>query len=176
MTRVVDWNDRSTAFLFGDGAAAVVLEATTGPGSLLGWDLGVDGTLSNILYAEHGSGMSMKGQEVFRSAVRVTVESARLSMERSGVGPSDIDLFVPHQADARIMESVAGRLKLSPDRVASSIGATGNTSAASIPLTLIEAVESGRLESGDLILFAGFGAGMTWGSAVWQWGGPEPRR
>ena len=176
MTRLVNWDDRSTAFLFGDGAAAVVLESTAGPGSLLGWDLGVDGTLSNLLFAEHGSGMTMKGQEVFRNAVRVTVESARLSMERSGVGPSDINLFVPHQANARIMESVAGRLQLSPDRVASSIGATGNTSAASIPLALIEAVESGRLEPGDLILFAGFGAGMTWGSAVWQWGEHQPRR
>lgn len=173
MTRAVDWSDRSTAFLFGDGAAALVLEATEGPGSLLGWDLGVDGSLSNILYAEHGSGMSMKGKEVFRNAVRVTVESARLSMARSGVDPSDIDLFVPHQANARIMESVAGRLNLPPDRVASIIGSTGNTSAASIPLSLIEAIESGRIRDGDLILFAGFGAGMTWGSAVWRWGGAE---
>ena len=125
----------------------VVLEATEGRGSLLGWDLGVDGNLSDILYAEYGSGMSMKGKEVFRNAVRVTVESARLSMERSGVAPSDIDLFVPHQANARIMESVAERLDLDPGRMASIIGATGNTSAASIPLTLIEAIGNGRVGS-----------------------------
>lgn len=172
MTRAVNWSDRSSAFLFGDGAAAVVVEAVDGPGSLLGWNLGVDGTLADLFYAEHGSGMTMKGPEVFRNAVRMTVESARQSMDRAGVKPSDIDLFVPHQANSRIFESVAARLGLSPDRIASIIERTGNTSSASIPLTLVDAVERGRLQPGDLILFAGFGSGMAWGSAVWQWGEP----
>jgi 3-oxoacyl-[acyl-carrier-protein] synthase III len=172
MTRAVNWSDRSSAFLFGDGAAAVVVETVEGPGSLLGWNLGVDGTLANLFYAEHGSGMTMKGPEVFRNAVRMTVESARRSMDRAGVKPSDIDLFVPHQANSRIFESVAARLGLSPDRIASIIERTGNTSSASIPLTLVDAIERGRLERGDLILFAGFGSGMAWGSAVWQWGEP----
>jgi 3-oxoacyl-[acyl-carrier-protein] synthase-3 len=169
LTRAVDWTDRSTAFLFGDGAAAVVLGAVEGDGSLLGWDLGVDGTLSHILYADHGFGMVMKGREVFRNAVRVTVESAKLSMEQAGVTASDIDLFVPHQANARIIGSVAGRLGIRPDRIASIIDSTGNTSSASIPLALIDSIEAGRLQPGSFILLAGFGSGLSWGSAVWRW-------
>jgi 3-oxoacyl-[acyl-carrier-protein] synthase-3 len=170
LTRVTNWEDRSNAFLFGDGAGAVVISAVPGPGSLLGWDLGVEGTLVPILYADHGSGMVMRGQEVFRRAVRATVESARSSMERAKVGVEEIALFVPHQANLRIMDAVADRLGLPRDRVASVIDHTGNTSSASIPLALIDAVESGRCQDGDLILLAGFGAGMTWASAVWRWG------
>ena len=170
LTRVTNWADRTNAFLFGDGAGAVVVSAVPGPGSLLGWDLGVDGSLVSILYADHGSGMAMRGQEVFRQAVRSTVESARSSMERAKVGVDEIALFVPHQANLRIMHAVADRLGLRRDRVASVIGHTGNTSSASIPLALIDAVQSGRITDGDLILLAGFGAGMTWASAVWRWG------
>jgi 3-oxoacyl-[acyl-carrier-protein] synthase III len=169
LTRVTNWSDRSNAFLFGDGAGAVVIEAVPGPGSLLGWDLGVDGTLVPILYADHGSGMVMRGQEVFRRAVRATVDSARASLERAKVSVADIALFVPHQANARIMDAVSDRLGLPRDRVASVIERTGNTSSASIPLALIDAVEAGRCHDGDLILLAGFGAGMTWASAVWRW-------
>jgi 3-oxoacyl-[acyl-carrier-protein] synthase-3 len=169
LSRVTNWDDRTNAFLFGDGAGAVVLEAVPGPGSLLGWDLGVDGTLVPILYADLGSGMVMRGQEVFRRAVRATVESARLSLERAKVGIDDIALFVPHQANARIMDAVADRMGLPRDKVASVINRTGNTSSASIPLALIDAVEAGRLADGDLVLLAGFGAGMTWASAVWRW-------
>jgi 3-oxoacyl-[acyl-carrier-protein] synthase-3 len=170
LTRVTNWEDRSNAFLFGDGAGAAVIQAVPGPGSLLGWDLGVDGTLVPILYADHGSGMVMRGQEVFRRAVRATVDSARASMERAKVSVADIALFVPHQANIRIMDAVADRLELPRDRVASVIDRTGNTSSASIPLALIDAVEAGRCQDGDLILLAGFGAGMTWASAVWRWG------
>jgi 3-oxoacyl-[acyl-carrier-protein] synthase-3 len=170
LTRATNWSDRTNAFLFGDGAGAVVVEAVPGEGSLLGWDLGVDGTLVALLYADHGSGMAMRGQEVFRKAVRVTVESAHLSMERAKVGINDIALFVPHQANLRIMDAAASRLGLPADRVASVIDRTGNTSSASIPLALVDAAESGRLRDGDLVLLAGFGAGMTWASAVWRWG------
>jgi 3-oxoacyl-[acyl-carrier-protein] synthase-3 len=169
LTRVTNWEDRTNAFLFGDGAGAVVIEAAPGPGSLLGWDLGVDGSLVSILYADHGSGMVMRGQEVFRRAVRATVDSARASMERAKVGIDDISLFVPHQANIRIMDAVADRLGLPHERIASVIHRTGNTSSASIPLALIDAIESGRCADGDLILLAGFGAGMTWASAVWRW-------
>jgi 3-oxoacyl-[acyl-carrier-protein] synthase III len=171
MSRAVDWTDRSTAFLFGDGAGAVLLQGVEGRGSLLGWDLGVDGSLADLLYAEHGLGIVMKGQEVFRNAVKVAVESTGLAMNRAGVTPPDIDLFVPHQANARLIESVTARLGLSPERVASTIEWTGNTSAASIPLTLKDAVDFGRLQPGAIILFSGFGAGMAWGSAVWRWSG-----
>jgi 3-oxoacyl-[acyl-carrier-protein] synthase-3 len=170
LSRATNWSDRSNAFLFGDGAGAVVVEAVPGEGSLLGWDLGVDGTLVPLLYADHGSGMVMRGQEVFRKAVRVTVESATASLERAKVTADDIALFVPHQANARIMEAAASRLGLPPERIASVIERTGNTSSASIPLALVDAAERGRLQAGDLILLAGFGAGMTWASAVWRWG------
>jgi 3-oxoacyl-[acyl-carrier-protein] synthase-3 len=173
LTRATNWEDRSNAFLFGDGAGAVVVEAVPGEGSLLGWDLGVDGNLVPLLYADHGSGMVMRGQEVFRKAVRVTVDSAQASMERAKVGIDDIALFVPHQANIRIMDAAASRLGLPADRVASVIDRTGNTSSASIPLALVDAAERGRLHDGDLVLLAGFGAGMTWASAVWRWG-PGP--
>jgi 3-oxoacyl-[acyl-carrier-protein] synthase-3 len=169
LTRQTNWADRTNAFLFGDGAGALVMEAVPGPGSLLGWDLGVDGSLVPILYADLGSGMVMRGQEVFRRAVRATVESATASLERAKVGIDDIALFVPHQANLRIMDAVADRLGLPSDRVASVIARTGNTSSASIPLALVDAIEAGRLRDGDLVLLAGFGAGMTWASAVWRW-------
>ncbi|MGH9115666.1 MAG: beta-ketoacyl-ACP synthase 3 [Acidimicrobiales bacterium] len=170
LSRATNWADRTNAFLFGDGAGAVVLESVPGEGSLLGWDLGVDGSLVEILYADHGSGMVMRGQEVFRRAVRATVESASASMERAKVTVEEIALFVPHQANIRIMESVAARLGVPADRLASVIESTGNTSSASIPLALADAIERGRLHDGDLVLMAGFGAGMTWASAVWRWG------
>lgn len=172
LTRATNWEDRTNAFLFGDGAGAVVVEATPGEGSLLGWDLGVDGSLVPLLYADHGSGMVMRGQEVFRKAVRVTVDSATASMERAKVSADDIALFVPHQANIRIMDAAASRLGIPPERVASVIDKTGNTSSASIPLALIDSVEAGKLKDGDLVLLAGFGAGMTWSSAVWRWGRP----
>lgn len=170
LTRATNWEDRTNAFLFGDGAGAVVVEATAGESSLMGWDLGVDGSLVPLLYADHGSGMVMRGQEVFRKAVRATVDSATASMERAKVTADDIALFVPHQANIRIMDAAASRLGIPPERIASVIDKTGNTSSASIPLALVEAVESGRLRDGDLVLLAGFGAGMTWASAVWRWG------
>jgi 3-oxoacyl-[acyl-carrier-protein] synthase-3 len=171
LTRATNWDDRTNAFLFGDGAGAVLIEAAPGEGSLLGWDLGVDGSLVNLLYAHHGSGMVMRGKEVFRRAVLATVESARKSMDRAKVTIDDIALFVPHQANRRIMEATASRLGLAPDRIACVIDRTGNTSSASIPLALIDSIESDRLQPGNLILLAGFGAGMTWASAVWRWSG-----
>lgn len=181
LSQVTNWDDRTNAFLFGDGAGAVVVESTHGEPALLGWDVGVDGTLVDLLYAEHGSygddgrGMVMRGKEVFRQAVRVTVDSALLSLKRAGVDADDVALLVPHQANSRIMDAVAQRLGLPSDRVASVIDRTANTSSASIPLALADAAAGGRLQPGDLVLFAGFGAGMTWASAVWRWGDPVTR-
>jgi 3-oxoacyl-[acyl-carrier-protein] synthase-3 len=170
MTRATNWADRTNAFLFGDGAGAVVIEAVPGQSALLGWDLGVDGNLAEILYADHGEGMVMKGQEVFRRAVLATAESATLALERAKVTVEEIALFVPHQANLRIMQAVAQRLGIAPDKVASVIEYTGNTSSASIPLALADAVDRGQLHDGDLVLMAGFGSGMTWATAVWRWG------
>jgi 3-oxoacyl-[acyl-carrier-protein] synthase-3 len=170
MTRTLDWTDRTNAFLFGDGAGAVLLEAVNGPGSFLSWDAGVDGTLVELLYVDHGSGMVMRGQEVFRRAVRSTVDSARAALTQAGVGAEDIALFIPHQANQRIMEAIGDRLGIARERIASVVDSTGNTSSASIPIALAEAVAHGRLAEGDLILFAGFGAGMSWSTVVWRWG------
>jgi 3-oxoacyl-[acyl-carrier-protein] synthase-3 len=170
LTRVTNWHDRSSAFLFGDGAAALVLRAVEGSGSLLAWDLGVDGTLATLFTARHGSTMVMNGPEVFRNAVRVSTQSAQVAMERASVDCSDIRIFVPHQANLRIMHAVADRLGSPRERVSSTIDWTGNTSSASIPIALIDAVERGSVEPGDLVLLAGFGAGMSWGSIVLRWG------
>ncbi len=173
LTRVTNWSDRTNAFLFGDGSGAVVLEPVEAPGGLLGWHLGVDGTLVDLLYAELGSGMVMRGQEVFRKAVRATADSATAALDRAHVDAADVALFVPHQANQRIMDAVADRLGIPGERIASVIEWTGNTSSASIPLALVDAAERGRLQAGDLVLFSGFGAGMTFASAVWRWG-PRP--
>jgi 3-oxoacyl-[acyl-carrier-protein] synthase-3 len=170
LTQITDWGDRSSAFLFGDGAGAVVIEAVPGEGSLLGADMGTNGALAQILFADHGERIVMNGPEVFRRAVLATVESAQRSLERAGVAPDDIALFVPHQANVRIMDAVAKRLGLPEGRTASVIEWTGNTCAASIPLALADAVGHNQLHDGDLILIAGFGAGMTWATVVWRWG------
>jgi 3-oxoacyl-[acyl-carrier-protein] synthase-3 len=169
MSRIVDWDDRGTAILFGDGAGAVVLERTEGPGRLLGFDLGSDGSLRHILHAETGGTIEMDGPEVFRKAVRVVVDSARAALEVAGVGVQDITLFVPHQANARIIASARNKLGFSDEQTVNILATTGNTSAASIPMALASAADEGRLAAGDVVLMVGFGAGMSWASAVVEW-------
>jgi 3-oxoacyl-[acyl-carrier-protein] synthase-3 len=171
LARITDWEDRNTAVLFGDGAGAVVLEAVDGGGQLLSWDLDADGSAEPLLYAEVGEYMHMDGKEVFRRAVRIMVDSATKSMEHAGVTPDDIALIVPHQANARIIQAACDRLGIGVERAAIVLDRTGNTSAASIPLALVDAIDSGRVRNGDLILLVGFGAGMTAASAVIRWGG-----
>lgn len=170
MSRVTDQQDRSTAVLFGDGAGAVVLEAVEGPGQLLGWDLGSDGSLRHLLQADQGGYVRMEGQEVFRRAVRVMVESSEAALARAGLTAADVDLLVPHQANTRIISSACDRLGIPMGRTAMVLHRTGNTSAASIPLALGDAVDAGRVSKGDIVLLVGFGAGMTWASAVLRWG------
>ena len=170
LSKITDWDDRSTAVLFGDGAGAVVLEAIPGEGNLLGWDLGADGSARGILYADVGGAIQMEGKEVFRRAVRVMVDSAEAAMERAKVTAEDIALYVPHQANVRIIDAALGRLGLTMEQTAVNIQRTGNTSSASIPMALAEAADAGRVNDGDLVLLSGFGAGMTWASAVWRWG------
>ena len=168
LSRVTDWDDRSTAVLFADGAGAVVLDATDEP-MLLGWDLGSDGSLRSILDADMGGFIRMEGKEVFRRAVRVMTDSATRSMQRARVTADDIALVVPHQANIRIIESANARLGIPMERTAMVLERTGNTSSASIPLALADAADAGRLSPGDLVLLVGFGAGMTWASAVIRW-------
>jgi 3-oxoacyl-[acyl-carrier-protein] synthase-3 len=170
MSRIVDWGDRSTAILFGDGAGAVVVERGEGPGGVLGFDLGSDGSLRHILHADVGGTIEMDGPEVFRRAVRVMVESAERAMANAGVTADEVQLFVPHQANTRIIASACAKLGIDEDRTVSILPTTGNTSAASIPMALAEAADDGRLAAGDLALLIGFGAGMSWASAVLEWG------
>ena len=173
LTRITDPDDRGTRILFGDGAGAAVVGPTSTPGAgLLAWDLGCDGTAAPLLEVPVGDRyMRMEGSEVFRRAVRIVVESAAVTLERAGVGPSDVDLFVPHQANIRIIEASCSRLGIPMDRAVVNLDRYGNTSAASIPIALAEAAEAGRLRPGDVVLLSGFGAGMTWASAVLRWDG-----
>ncbi len=171
LSQITDWDDRSLAVLVGDGAGAVVLEATDGPGQLLAWDLGADGNLRHLLKCDHGGYLFMNGKEIFRHAVRVVVESSQAALGRAGLTPADVDLFVPHQANARIISAASQRLGIPDDRCVVTIDRYGNTSSASIPLALADALESGRLQPGSVVLLSGFGGGMTWASAVLRWGG-----
>jgi 3-oxoacyl-[acyl-carrier-protein] synthase-3 len=188
LSRIIDPDDRATSILFGDGAAAAVLSRSPddGPG-VLAWDLGCDGSAAGLLEIRAGGSrmpataqtiaageqyLKMQGQEVFRRAVRVVVESARTTLDRAGVATSDVAWFVPHQANIRIIESASSRLGIPAERTIVNIDRYGNTSAASIPLALAEAADDGRLRDGDLVLMSGFGAGMTWASALLQWGKP----
>jgi 3-oxoacyl-[acyl-carrier-protein] synthase-3 len=170
LSRVVDWSDRDTAVLFADGAGAVVLDATPGPGELLAWDLGSDGALRHLIEIEHGGFIQMEGKEVFRRAVRVIVHSTLATLERAGLTPADVDVVVPHQANVRIIESATERLGIPMERTVNVLDRTGNTSAASIPIGLADAVEAGRIADGDRVLLVGFGAGMSWASALLEWG------
>lgn len=172
MSRIVDQDDRGTAVLFGDGAGAIVIDRTDGPGVLLGWDLGGDGSLRHLLTCEFGGYTQMAGKEVFRQAVRVMVDSCNAALSKAGVAPDEVTLLVPHQANTRIVSAACDRLGIPMERTALVLERTGNTSAASIPLALVDAVDNGRLADGDLVLLSGFGAGMTWASAVLQWRNP----
>jgi 3-oxoacyl-[acyl-carrier-protein] synthase-3 len=186
LSRLIDPEDRSTFVLFGDGAAAAVLSRSPddGPG-VLAWDLGCDGSAAALLEIRAGGSrmpatpetiaageqyLKMQGQEVFRRAVRAVADSARVTLDRAGVTAADVAWFVPHQANIRIIDSAAGRLGIPKERTIVNIERYGNTSAASIPLALAEATDDGRVRGDDLVLMSGFGAGMTWGSALVRWG------
>jgi 3-oxoacyl-[acyl-carrier-protein] synthase-3 len=172
MTRIVDPGDRSTSVLFGDGAGACVLQAAGNDeaAGLLSWELGCDGAAARILEIPAGERyIKMEGSEVFRRAVRVVVSSAEAALEQAGLTAADVDRFVPHQANARIVAAAGSRLGIPADRTELNVDRYGNTSAASIPIALAEAAEAGRLLDGDVVLLSGFGAGMAWASAVLRW-------
>ncbi len=164
----VDWEDRSSAILFGDGAGAVVLERSETE-TLLGFDLGADGHHRHIGYTDHHGKITMDGKEVFRTAVRAVTQSAKNAMANAGVTADDIDWFVPHQANVRIIEAIANRLDIPMDKAIVTIQDTANNSAATIPIALDTAVVDERIQPGDLLLLGGFGFGMTWASAIVRW-------
>jgi 3-oxoacyl-[acyl-carrier-protein] synthase-3 len=186
LSRITDPEDRTTCILFGDGAGAAVLSPTD-HGGLLSFDLGCDGSAAHLLEIPAGGSrrpaskatidarehyLKMMGQEVFRRAVRAVVDSARAALDRADMKADDVDWFVPHQANVRIIEAAANRLGIGSDRTLVNIDRYGNTSSASIPLALFEAASDGRVREGDVVLCSGFGAGMTWASAVLEWGKP----
>ncbi|MEY2974168.1 MAG: 3-oxoacyl-[acyl-carrier-protein] synthase [Actinomycetota bacterium] len=171
LSRITDWEDRATAPLFADGSGAVVLESVEGGGQLLGWDIDADGTASELLWAEVGGTINMEGKEVFRRAVRIMMDSAEKSLAHAGITADDLALIVPHQANIRIIQAACERLGVGMDRAAVTIDHTGNTSSASIPIALAEALEADRIAAGDHVLLVGFGGGMTAASAVIRWGG-----
>lgn len=183
LTRHVDFTDRTTCVLFGDGAGATVLEASDEPG-VLGIDLGTEGGAAGVLSIPAGGSAApatperlaagdqyihMNGTEVFRFAVRVVPETTRRALQASGLSVGDLTWLIPHQANQRIIDAAAERLGMDPDRVFSNIEVTGNTSAASIPLALNDLYTDGQLRHGDLIALVGFGAGLTWGAAIVRW-------
>ncbi len=171
LARITDWTDRNTAILFADGSGAAVLERREGAGQLLSWDLDSEGLAERFLYAEVGGKLQMEGKEVFRRAVRIMVDSATKSMTHAGVTKDDIDFVIPHQANIRIIQAAMDRLKIPMEKAVTVLHYTGNTSSASIPLAMVDALEAGRIKDGDLVLLVGFGAGMTAASALLRWGG-----
>lgn len=185
LTRFVDWTDRSTCVLFGDGAGAVVLEATDEPMGLLSTVLGADGQGHKHLYIpgwgalvpesaelfpEYRPYLQMNGKEVFRFAVRAMGDAAAEAVERAGLTFSDISVLIPHQANSRIIDAAADRLDLPKEKVIVNLDRYGNTSAASIPIALFEAEAAGRLHEGDNMVFVAFGGGLAWAAGVVRWG------
>jgi 3-oxoacyl-[acyl-carrier-protein] synthase-3 len=177
LSRILDWNDRSTLVLFGDGAGAVVLEPVDAKG-FLGFELGADGGGGKNLWLP-GSGsrlfddpdryVKMNGREVFRFATRILVQSAEALLEHCGTSIDEVDVYVPHQANTRIIDHATRKLGVPSERVVVNVDRYGNTSSGSIPLALADAAADGRLRPGELVLMTGMGAGLTWGSALMRW-------
>lgn len=173
LSSLVDWTDRGTCVLFGDGAGAVVIQRSADSPTMLGWDLMSDGSAAGILSCEHGGKIFMNGKEVFRRAVLAMESTARNAMETAGVVMEDIALVVPHQANIRIIDAAMKRLAIPREKAAMVLERTGNTSAASIPLALVDALDNNRVAPGDLVLMVGFGAGMSSAAAVIRWDPPS---
>jgi 3-oxoacyl-[acyl-carrier-protein] synthase III len=171
LSRITDPEDRATAMLFADGAGAVVLGASGDGGGLGPVLLRHDGTGARNIIAPRARGLiEMDGQETYRNAVARLTEASREAADAAGIALEDVDLFIPHQANARITRAVGARLGLPDSRVVDCIGELGNTSAATLPLALAHAEKQGRLRPGDTVLLAAFGAGFTWGAGVLEWG------
>lgn len=191
LTRFLDYTDRGTCVLFGDGAGAVVVEASNASVGIESTVMRTDGTKGELLYLPGGGSrhpasddssrnglhyLKMSGGEVFKLAVTSMADAAEQAIVQAGLRLEDIDLFVPHQANIRIIDGVAKRLRLDTQKVFVNVQRYGNTSAASVPIALCEAVEQGRLRRGDKVLVVAFGAGFTWGAAVLEWFGPVAGR
>ncbi|MEO0931926.1 MAG: beta-ketoacyl-ACP synthase III, partial [Pseudomonadota bacterium] len=179
-SRIMDWTDRSTCVLFGDGAGALILQAEDGKGDsadrgILSTDLNSDGSYKDLLYVDGGVAtqntgvLRMEGKEVFRHAVEKLAQTADTALEKVGLTADDVDWVVPHQANIRIIQSTAKKLGVSMDRVVVTVQDHGNTSAASIPLALSVGVANGQIKQGDLIVTEAIGGGLAWGAVVLRW-------
>jgi 3-oxoacyl-[acyl-carrier-protein] synthase III len=188
LTKQVDWNDRGTCILFGDGAGAAVLGPCAADEGVLSSYLGADGNGFDQIWLEGGGNkvpvtiqimedgrnfIRMKGAEVFKFAVKIMGEASVEALCRANLTPDDVSLFIPHQANIRIINAAAERMKLPPEKVFLNVHKYGNTSAASIPIAMAEAVEEGRVKRGDVLVLVGFGAGLTWGANVIRWSRDE---
>jgi 3-oxoacyl-[acyl-carrier-protein] synthase-3 len=179
-SRILDWTDRGTCVLFGDGAGAVVLEAAEGAGTsadrgILSADLNSDGRFKDILYVDGGVStqttghLRMQGKEVFRHAVEKLAETAHAALDKAGLSSADVDWIVPHQANLRIIKATAQRMQVPMERVVVTVQDHGNTSAASIPLALSVARHGGQIKDGDLVVMEAIGGGLAWGALVLRW-------
>lgn len=168
LSRITNFEDRTTAVLFGDGAGAAVIGPVSDERGILSFELGADGSGGKHLYQDKH--IVMNGREVFKFAVRQMGESAVNVVKKAGLSIEDVDFLVPHQANIRIMEAARQRLELPEDKMSRKIDKYGNTSAASIPIALMEEVEEGKIKDGDLVVMVGFGGGLTWGAIALRWG------
>ncbi len=190
LSRIVDWSDRNTCVLFGDGAGAVVVQSSPVPGGILSTEMGCDGSGGDLLIVPAGGSkmpatletvasgqhfLKMNGRAVFRFATRIMVEATRRVLDKAGLSVDDVDLVIPHQANERIIAVSMKNLHLPAEKVFINLQYYGNTSTASIPIALCEAIEQNRVKPGDNIVMVGFGAGLTWAGAALKWGVPTER-
>ncbi|AZV48248.1 MULTISPECIES: beta-ketoacyl-ACP synthase III [Bacillus] len=170
LSSITDWEDRNTAVLFGDGAGAAVVGPVSDDRGILSFELGADGTGGQHLYLNEKGHTIMNGREVFKFAVRQMGESCVNVIEKAGLSKEDVDFLIPHQANIRIMEAARERLELPVEKMSKTVHKYGNTSAASIPISLVEELEAGKIKDGDVIVMVGFGGGLTWGAIAIRWG------
>ncbi|WP_040204529.1 beta-ketoacyl-ACP synthase III [Neobacillus jeddahensis] len=168
LSKITDWNDRNTAVLFGDGAGAAIIGPVSEDRGILAFELGADGTGAKHLYQDEF--IIMNGREVFKFAVRQMGESCINVLNKAGLSKDDVDFLIPHQANIRIMEASRQRLELPIEKMSKTVDKYGNTSAASIPISIVEEVEKGKIKDDDLIVMVGFGGGLTWGAIAIRWG------
>ncbi len=186
LSKITDWKDRNTCVLFGDGAGAAVLKAVDAPYGILETNIGSDGSMGNVLttpaikttdeevakrISENPRTIWMDGSEVFKFAVKIMAEATKSVLQKADLSVEDVDVIVPHQANIRIVEGAAKRLKFNREKVFTNLNKYGNMSAASIPVALTEAVKTGFIKDDDVVVLVGFGGGLTWGSAVMRWKG-----